>query len=76
MQGNSSESKSSTKGIEPPHPQALAYSIAQAAMLLSVSQRTIYNLIYDGKIITRKLGSRRVVPRVALERLLSEESER
>jgi len=58
-----------------PHPAALAYSIDEAAHVLGVSRRTIYELIAEGRLRSAKLYARRLIPRAELERLLAEGTE-
>jgi excisionase family DNA binding protein len=48
----------------------LAYSIDEAARLLSISRRHLYDLISKGRLTSCKLGARRVITRSELERLL------
>ena len=48
----------------------LAYSVAEAAQLISVSQRTLYNYIAGGTLKAIKVGGRRLVRRSDLERLI------
>jgi excisionase family DNA binding protein len=48
-----------------------ASSISDAAIFLSLSRRTIYELMSDGKLPSRKLRGRRLIPRAALLDLLS-----
>lgn len=40
----------------------LLYSISDAAHALSISERSVYNLIYDGTLRSVKLGSRTLIP--------------
>lgn len=51
-------------GVEP---RRLLYSIADAAVQLSVSERTADRLIRDGEIESVKIGRRRLIPHDALE---------
>ena len=48
-----------------------AYSLDEAARSISLSRRTLYQLIDAGMLRTVKLGRRRLVPREELERLVS-----
>lgn len=41
--------------------EPLAISIEEAANLSSISRRTLYNLLRDGAIQSRKVGRRRLV---------------
>ena len=50
--------------------EKLAVSVREAAMLLSVSARTIQNYISEKIIPARKIGRRTVVPMRALENFL------
>lgn len=52
----------------------VAVSVDDAAHLLGVSRRTIYDLLGAGRLASAKIGARRVIPRTELERLLAEES--
>jgi excisionase family DNA binding protein len=51
-------------------PEKLAVSVREAAMLLSVSPRTIQNYIRAKIIPARKIGRRTVIPVRALENFL------
>ena len=48
----------------------LAYSISEAADAISIGRSKIFLLISEGKIETRKIGSRTVIPAASLHRLL------
>jgi excisionase family DNA binding protein len=48
----------------------LAYSIAEAAIALSIGRSFLYSLISEGRVETRKLGKRTVIPAASLHRLL------
>jgi excisionase family DNA binding protein len=54
--------------------ERLAYSIPEAARALGISRTYAYELAQQGTLPTKRLGNRVVVPRGALERLLSVES--
>lgn len=47
----------------------LLLSRAEAAALLNLSTRSVDYLIAQGKLSSKKLGKRRLVPREAVERL-------
>ncbi len=49
--------------------QPLLYSRREAARLLSISLRSIDYLIAGGKLKTRKIGSRILIPASAIHRL-------
>ena len=48
----------------------LAYSIAEAANAISIGRSKLYELIAEGRIETRKIGKRTVIPAASLHRLL------
>ena len=54
----------------------LAVSVEEAARRLSVSPRTVSNLIAKGAIDSTKIGRRRIVPVSSLETLLRERGKR
>ncbi|WP_373054504.1 helix-turn-helix domain-containing protein [Thioalkalivibrio sp.] len=60
------------KRERPPHPDALAYGVDEAAHVLGISRRSLYELIASGRLKSTKLCGRRIVPRASLERLLEE----
>ena len=52
--------------------QRMAFSVKEAAAALGVSEWTIREMIYQKEIFAVKLGRRLVIPRWALDKLLSE----
>ena len=46
----------------------LLVSTKEAARLLSLSERSVYFLIQSGRLPSRKIGARRLVPREAVEK--------
>ena len=48
-----------------------ALSIAETAKTCGLSRATLYRLIADGKLVTLKIGARRLVPVGTLDALLS-----
>ncbi len=48
----------------------LAYGIAEAAAMLGIGRTTIYELVRSGQLATLKIGQRRLVTRVDLERFI------
>ena len=48
-----------------------ATSISDAASFLSLSRRTVYELMSEGSLPSKKLRGRRLIPRAALLDLLS-----
>lgn len=59
-----------------PHPHALCYSVSDAASILGVSPRTLWTMILEREIESRKIRSRRVVTRAALEAYLAQDADR
>lgn len=53
-------------------PDALAYSVDEAAELIGVSRRTMYELIAQRRLNSIKLRGRRLITRSALEKLLAD----
>lgn len=54
--------------------ERLAYSVPEAARALGISRTYAYELAQQGVLPTKRIGNRVVVPRTALERLLSVEA--
>lgn len=50
----------------------LAYSIREAAAAISIGRSLLYVLIAEGKVETRKIGKRTVIPTASLAKLLEE----
>lgn len=48
----------------------LAYSIPEAASAISIGRSKLYELIAEGRVETRKIGKRTVIPAASLHRLL------
>jgi len=46
-------------------------SVAEACRYLSVGQTTLYALLKDQKLASRKLGRRRIILKASLDRLLA-----
>lgn len=53
--------------------QRKTYTVDQAAELLGIGRNTAYEAVRRGEIPTIKIGRRLLVPRTALERMLSGE---
>jgi len=49
----------------------LAYSPSETAKLIGIGRTTLYELIGNGSLETVKLGSRRLITRAAIDRLLA-----
>ncbi len=54
--------------------QKLAYSIKEAAQASSLGKSTIYNHIAAGKLETRRVGGRTIIPAASLLKLLQGEA--
>jgi excisionase family DNA binding protein len=50
----------------------LAYSVDEAAHVLGISRTSIYDLITERRLDSRKLCGRRIITRAALEALLAD----
>jgi len=55
--------------------ERLAYSIAEAAEAIGISQDTVYRLIQRGEVHSVLLGKRRLIPRASLFELLGVDGE-
>jgi excisionase family DNA binding protein len=53
-------------------PEILTFSVAETAKLLGVSRNGAYEAIARGQLPSIRIGRRLLVPRAALQRLLSE----
>ncbi len=51
--------------------ERLTYTVPEVAELLGVSKGLVYKMCDDGRLPTIDAGRRRVVPKVALERVLA-----
>lgn len=51
----------STPTIDVEPPRRIAYSVEEAAQLLSVGRDSIYELINTGRLTTFKIGARRLI---------------
>lgn len=52
------------------HNHALAVSVEVAAQMMNVSRSLAWNLVWEGKLRSVKLGRRRLVPLEAISELL------
>jgi excisionase family DNA binding protein len=70
----------STSDIAPEQTRAvhddgrLTWTVTEAAVLLGISRASAYEAAHRGELPVRVIGRRMLVPRVALLRLLSEQS--
>lgn len=53
--------------------ERLAYSIADACAALSLGKTTVYALIGEGKLRTRKVGGRTLIPAASLHAFIDGE---
>lgn len=58
-----------------PLPDRLAYSIAESARLLGLSESTVKRLLASGKLVAVRVGVHRRIPRDELYRLLEPPTE-
>jgi excisionase family DNA binding protein len=65
------DAKPPQAGRQPGEPDRLALSIEEASSALGISRSLGYELVARGELPAIRLGRRIVVPRAALERLLS-----
>lgn len=56
------------------NPEPLAYSVADACSAISCCKSHLYNLIRAGKLETRKLGRRTLIPAASLRALIEGEA--
>ena len=56
--------------MDPTEYHKLAYSIAEAASATSIGRSKLYELIAEGRLETRKIGKRTVIPAASLVKLL------
>ena len=55
-----------------PHKEKLAYTVSEAAQLLSLSRSLVYELINAGRIESVKIGRARRITKSQLDRFLAE----
>jgi Helix-turn-helix domain len=55
-------------------PEPLAYSIADACRVSSIGRTRLYQLIGEGRIATRKIGKRTIIPAASLRALIDGEA--
>lgn len=56
--------------VQDPTPLPLAHSPESAAKRLGLPVRAIYTLLADGELRSTKIGKRRLIPDIELQRLL------
>ncbi len=56
------------------HLEPLAYSIKEACRVSSLGRTRLYQLIGEGKLETRKIGKRTLIPAASLRALISGEA--
>ncbi len=52
------------------------YSVSEAAKVLGISRTLAYELVSEGEIPSLQLKTRRVVPKIAIEKMLENAYER
>jgi excisionase family DNA binding protein len=62
---------SSTKWSNPMENECRTYTIEEAAKIIGIARVSAYAAVHSGTIPTLRIGKRLLVPKVALERLLS-----
>jgi len=62
------------RSYNPAPPQKLAYSVREAAALTGLGRSTIYVLLGQKKLMSLRIGGRRLIPHDALVALLSGEA--
>jgi excisionase family DNA binding protein len=50
--------------------EKIAYTVKEASAATGISRSSIYNLIHDNKLETRKVGRRTLIPATSLKGLL------
>ena len=55
-----------------PHSEPLTYSVADACRVTSLGRTRIYQLISEGRLETRKVGKRTLIPSSSLRKLVGE----
>lgn len=58
--------------VQPPAQEPIAYSPSQAAAALSIGRTALFALIREGRLPAKKLGSRTLIRRADLIRLVDE----
>ena len=59
----------------PNRPEPLVYTVEEARHVLRLSRTSVCKLIYSGKLPHRKVGTRVLIPRAAVERFLGVDNE-
>ena len=57
--------------MAPTDSNKLAYTVAEAVRVSNVGRSTLYELIRDGRLEARKLGSKTLIPAASLRALLA-----
>jgi len=52
--------------------EILVYNVAEAANLLDLSKGSVYEAIHNGQLPSIRIGRRILIPRIALDKMLSE----
>ena len=65
----------STKSASPERLEPLAYSISEACRVSSIGRTSLYRLISEGRLETRKIGKRTLIPAASLNALIDGQKE-
>jgi len=52
--------------------EKLTYTVKETARLLGIGRNTMWKAVWRGQLPTIRIGKRRLVPKVALEKMLGE----
>ncbi len=55
-------------------PEPLAYSVADACLVSSIGRTRLYALIKEGRLESRKIGKRTIIPAASLRALIEGEA--
>ncbi len=55
-------------------PEPLAYSVKDAVRVTSIGKTRLYQLISEGRLEVRRIGSRTLIPAESLRRLIAGEA--
>ncbi|MDE2301698.1 MAG: helix-turn-helix domain-containing protein [Sphingomonadales bacterium] len=58
-----------------PSPEPLAYSVSEACRVSTLGKTRLYQLISEGRLEARKIGSRTLIPADSLRALIAGEGE-
>jgi excisionase family DNA binding protein len=58
-------------GVAKPQPERLVWSVEEAAKILGISRACAYQYAREGKLPVIRFGTRTLIPKAAIERLLT-----